>query len=135
MGRMAKDFKGREECVICGKRATHWKQLDQYSELIPSCNRCHSNHNIADRDWLNAKIWRDRTIGGVESEKCYLCGKPVIAFVETALDETFTGYNSYLSGDWVENIQPVCIDHVMPQSRDEFFAKSKGISCRQKGNE
>jgi hypothetical protein len=129
------DFKDREECVICGKRATHWKQLDVCAEPIASCKNCYSNYRITDRDWLNGKLWHDRTKGGVEGGKCYLCGKPVIAFVETALDKTFTGQHSDLPEDWVEDIQPVCTDHVMPESRNEFLAKSKDISCRQKGNE
>jgi hypothetical protein len=119
------DFKDREECVICGKQATHWKLLDLCAEPIPSCKRCYSNSKITEREWLNGKLWHDRTIGGFEGEKCYLCGKPVIAFVETALDETFTGQDSDLPEDWVENIQAVCTDHVMPESRNEFLAKSK----------
>jgi hypothetical protein len=130
-----KDFKDREECVICGKQATHWKLLDLYAERIPSCKRCYSNSRITERCWLNGKLWHDRTTGGIEGEKCYLCDKPVIAFVETALDETFTTQDSDLPEDWVEDIQPVCTDHIMPQSRGDFLAKSKGISCRQKDNE
>ena len=122
------DFKDREECIICEKRATHWKQLTQYTELIPCCKRCYSNSNITDRDWLNYKIWHDRTKGGVEGEKCYLCGKPVIGFVDTALDEIFTEQDSDLPEDWVENIQPVCDDHIMPDSRNEFLVKPKGTS-------
>jgi len=129
------DFKDREECVICGKRATHWKLLDLCAEPIPSCKRCYSNSRITERRWLNGKLWHDRTIDGVEGEKCYLCGKPVIAFVETALDETLAGQDSDLPEDWVENIQPVCTDHVMPESGNDFLAKSKDISCQQKGNE
>lgn len=118
----------REKCVICEKRATHWKQLDQYTELIPCCKRCYSNSDITDRDWLNAKIWHARTKSGVQGEKCYLCGKPIIAFVETALDETFARQDSDRPEDWVENIQPVCDDHIMPEERNEFLAKSRAES-------
>jgi len=115
----------RGKCIICEKRATHSKQLDQYTELIPSCKRCY-NSNITDREWLNAKIWYDRTKGGAEGEKCYLCGKPIIAFVDTALDEAFAKKlpAEDFPEDWVENIQPVCPDHISHESRIDFIAES-----------
>jgi len=56
-----------------------------------------------------------------------LYGKPVIAFVDTALDKAFVkGFPSEgFPEEWVQNIKQVCPDHVEPESRYESLTNLK----------
>ncbi|HEX76278.1 MAG TPA: hypothetical protein G4O12_06830 [Dehalococcoidia bacterium] len=122
MGDKGKYLENEVGCFICGKRPTQWKLISPQAEKVPLCKRHYSNSKITDVAWLNRKLWYHRTKGGYEGKKCYLCGEPVIAFLDTASDKAFA---KDFTEEWVQNIQQVCIDHVTPESRDEFLANIK----------
>jgi hypothetical protein len=122
MGDKGKYLENEEGCFICGKRPTQWKLIGPQAEKVPLCERHYSNPKITDIEWFNRRLWYHRTKGEFEGKKCYLCGKPVIAFIDTALDEVFA---EDVPEKWIQNIQPVCTDHILIDSRNEFLAKSK----------
>lgn len=124
MADKGKYLENEEGCFICGKRPTQWKLIGQQAQKVLLCKRHYSNSKITDIAWLNRRLWYHRTKGGYEGKKCYLCGKPVIAFIDTVLDETSA---DDLPEEWVQNVQQVCIDHIELESRKEFLAKPKII--------
>jgi hypothetical protein len=127
MGDKDKYLENEEKCFMCGKQTAQWKLIGPQAEKVPLCKRHCSNPKITDIEWFNRRLWYYRTKGGCEGKKCYLCGKPVIAFVDIVLDKAFASDLTAddLPEEWLQNIQAVCIDHILPEQRNEFLAKSE----------
>lgn len=123
----AKVPKDYEECVICSKQSKYWKPIGPHGDKVPCCKKCYNDPELTKLDWLNGKIWYDSMKGGYEGKKCYLCSRPVIAFVDIALDKAFAEDLTAddLPDEWVQNIQPVCDNHATPDERNEFLANRK----------
>lgn len=141
MGDKGKYLENEEGCFICGKRPTQWKLIGGQGKKFSLCKRHYSHPKITDIKWINRRLWYHKTKGGDKGKRCYLCGKPVVANIDIALDKALAEglpaddlTTDGLQEEWLQNVQQVCIDHYMPESRVGLLAKSKDTSRRQKGN-
>ncbi len=101
-----------EECVIsgCGRPATQWLPSHVDGKLMPACDKHYHDSSITPMRWENARKRREALIKEFMGKKCYICGKPAIAFAYANLKSDLEKYGNNLPNDYVPEYVWTCDD-------------------------